>query len=83
MTDKPSVKVSWLVTGVRKDPYAEANRLEPEVTKEPENIGRYLNPGVYSKAENVRSRRDVVVQGEQYVSQELNLKLLLQSLLDN
>jgi len=40
MTDKRNIKVSWQVTGVRKDPYANAIRIEPEVTIEPENIGR-------------------------------------------
>lgn len=42
-TSEPSVKVSWMVTGVRKDKYAEANRIIPEVEKEKENKGRYLN----------------------------------------
>ena len=65
MTDKPNIKVSWLVTGVRKDPYAKANRIETEVTKEPENIGRYLNPEVYGKTESVRIGREVVVEREQ------------------
>lgn len=65
MTDKPNIKVSWQVTGVRKDPYAKANRIEPEVTKEPENIGRYLNPEVYGKAESVRIGREVALEREQ------------------
>lgn len=46
-TDKPNVKVSWQVTGIRKDPYAEQNRIVPEVEKEPENKGQYLHPEVY------------------------------------
>jgi hypothetical protein len=32
-TDKPSVKVSWQVTGIRKDPYATENRIQVEVDK--------------------------------------------------
>jgi hypothetical protein len=43
-TDKPSVKVSWQVTGVRNDSYANAHRIIPEVEKEPELRGKYLYP---------------------------------------
>lgn len=42
-TNQPNVKVSWQVTGVRKDKFAEANRVKVEVMKEPENQGRYLH----------------------------------------
>lgn len=49
-TDKPGVKVSWQVTGIRKDPWAQENRIEPEVEKEPENKGKYLTPTVYGKS---------------------------------
>jgi hypothetical protein len=48
-TDKPYIEVSWQVTGVRKDPYAEANRINVEVDKEIENRGKYLNPEVYGQ----------------------------------
>ncbi|MGC4040563.1 MAG: hypothetical protein QM710_07225 [Flavobacterium sp.] len=42
-TNQPNVKVSWQVTGVRKDKFAEAHRVQVEVTKEAENQGRYLH----------------------------------------
>ena len=42
-TNQPNVKVSWQVTGVRKDKYAEAHRVQPEVEKEPWNKGLYLH----------------------------------------
>jgi hypothetical protein len=45
-TNQPNVKVSWLVTGVRNDPYAQKNRVVPEEDKK-ENRGKYLNPEVY------------------------------------
>lgn len=51
-TDKPGVKVSWQVTGIRNDPWAQANRIQPEEAKEPENTGKYLNPEVYGKPRN-------------------------------
>jgi len=42
-TDKPNVKVSWQVTGIRQDKYAEAHRVIPEVDKEPQYKGYYLH----------------------------------------
>ncbi len=43
-TDKPNVKVSWQVTGVRNDPYARANRIQVEENKPEKERGRYLHP---------------------------------------
>jgi hypothetical protein len=42
-TDKPNVEVSWQVTGVRHDKYANAHRVVPEVEKEPMYKGYYLH----------------------------------------
>lgn len=47
LTDKPNVKVCWQVTGVRKDPYAEANRIQAEIDKPAHEQGYYQNPEVY------------------------------------
>ncbi|MBO6515561.1 MAG: hypothetical protein JJ975_03330 [Bacteroidia bacterium] len=41
-TDKPGVEVSWQVTGIRKDPFANDNRLEVEQEKEEGNKGTLL-----------------------------------------
>jgi hypothetical protein len=46
-TDKPNVKISWQVTGIRKDAYAEKNRIVPEVEKENNEKGKYLYPDSY------------------------------------
>lgn len=43
-TNQPNVKVSWQVTGVREDAYANAHRVQAEVEKEAENKGKYLHP---------------------------------------
>ena len=40
---RPGMKVSWQVTGIRKDPFANAHRIIPEVEKEPELKGYYLH----------------------------------------
>jgi hypothetical protein len=48
-TSKPSVKVSWQVTGIRKDAYANANRIPVEEVKPTEERGYYLHPEVYGQ----------------------------------
>ncbi|MNS25490.1 Collagen triple helix repeat protein [compost metagenome] len=42
-TNQPGIKVSWQVTGIRHDKYANAHRVVPEVEKEPQFKGRYLH----------------------------------------
>jgi hypothetical protein len=48
-TDKPGVKVCWQVTGIRKDPFAEKNRLVPEEPKRAEHQSKYLHPELYGQ----------------------------------
>jgi len=43
------VKVSWQVTGIRKDPYANAHRIQVVVPKEGQVDGRYVHPELYGK----------------------------------
>ena len=43
----PGVKVSWLVIGVRRDPYALGNPLQVEAAKSGAEVGRYLYPQGY------------------------------------
>jgi len=51
-TDKPNVKVSWQVTGIRKDPWAEKNRIVVEERKSSDTQGFYIHPEAYGQAEN-------------------------------
>jgi hypothetical protein len=44
-----NVKVSWQITGVRQDPWANENRQEVEVDKSEEERGKYLTPTVYGQ----------------------------------
>jgi TGF-beta propeptide len=46
-TDKPNAKVSWQVTGIRQDAWANANRIPVEVTKAPADRGLYLHPELF------------------------------------
>lgn len=60
-------KVSWQVTGIRRDAWAERNRIVVEEDKPEEAIGTYLHPEVfgepeergegYAREEALRSRR--------------------------
>ncbi len=49
---KRGMKVSWQVTGIRKDRWAERNRLVVEERKPAKHRGHYLHPRLYGKPEN-------------------------------
>jgi len=51
-TNQPNVEVSWMVTGIRHDKYADAHRVVPEVEKEPEMKGRYLHAKEWGVSED-------------------------------
>ncbi|MFZ0667680.1 MAG: hypothetical protein WAM97_18180 [Acidimicrobiales bacterium] len=44
---KDGQKVSWQVTGIRQDAWANANRVRVEVDKPAEDRGRYLHPELF------------------------------------
>jgi hypothetical protein len=46
-TDKPNVKVSWQVTGIRQDAYANAHRIPVEEVKAGQDRGLYLHPELF------------------------------------
>jgi hypothetical protein len=45
------MKVSWQVTGIRKDPWANAHRIQVEEDKPAKERGYYLHPDVYGQPE--------------------------------
>ena len=49
----PGMKVSWQVTGIRHDPWAEAHRIQVEVEKPPAERGYYLHPELYGQPEEL------------------------------
>ncbi|MEO8286988.1 MAG: S-layer homology domain-containing protein [Chloroflexota bacterium] len=51
-TDKPSVKVSWQVAGIRHDPYALQNPVAVEQTKSKDSQGKYLYPSAYGQPQS-------------------------------
>ncbi len=55
---KPGTKVSWQVTGIRHDPYAEAHRVRVEEEKPLAERGTYLHSDVYQQTSTrARQRR--------------------------
>ena len=46
-TDKPNVEVSWQVTGVRHDAWANAHRIPVEQLKADQDRGLYLHPELF------------------------------------
>jgi hypothetical protein len=51
-TDKPNVEVSWQVTGIRQDAWAEAHRIPVEEDKSNEERGTYLTPKEHGQPES-------------------------------
>lgn len=50
-TDKSNVKVSWQVTGIRQDPWANAHRIPVEQLKAGVERGRYLHPELFGASQ--------------------------------
>ncbi|KUJ64998.1 hypothetical protein ACZ90_52585 [Streptomyces albus subsp. albus] len=49
-TDRPGAKVSWQVTGVRRDRYVRANPFTAEEPKPEEERGTYLHPEAWGRS---------------------------------
>jgi hypothetical protein len=46
---QPGAKVSWQITGIRQDPWANAHRIPVEEEKAGDERGKYLNPELYGQ----------------------------------
>lgn len=55
----PSMKVSWQVTGVRQDAYANMNRIKVEEDKAEADRGTYLHPEAFGKPETMKQGYDL------------------------
>ena len=62
-TSNPNVKVSWQVTGIRRDAWAEANRIPVEEPKPDAEVGSYLHPELYGAPIELRVDRHLEAQG--------------------
>ena len=54
---KPGMEVSWQLTGVRKDAYAEAHRVPVEEMKPVAERGSYLHPEAFGKSAEKSAQR--------------------------
>lgn len=61
-TDQPRVKVSWQVTGIRRDPWAVANRIVVEEEKAAEDKGRYLHPELWGRPKDEQIHHRLVAE---------------------
>jgi hypothetical protein len=50
-TDRPNIKVSWQVTGIRRDAFTNMYRMPIEEDKPDEELGTYLHPEAFEQAE--------------------------------
>ncbi len=72
-TDKPGVKVSWQVTGIRQDAYAREHPIVEEEAKPAEQQGMYLYPAGFGAGEEKRlgaPSRPAIPQTEQKITKE-------------
>ena len=46
---QPGARVSWMITGIRQDPYANAHRIPVEETKSENERNSYLHPELYGQ----------------------------------
>jgi trimeric autotransporter adhesin len=69
-TNKPSVEVSWQVTGIRHDVYADAHRIQVEVEKPPQEQGHYLYPELFGAAADgaARAQAAAVTESEPHAN---------------
>jgi hypothetical protein len=73
-TDKPHVKVSWQVTGIRQDAFANANRIAVEELKAPEDRGLYLHPAAFGLGEERSVGRHAPEPGQEEVTAALGTR---------
>jgi hypothetical protein len=51
-TNMPNIEVSWQITGIRNDKYAQHNRIVAEVEKSTKQKGKYLNAKEFDKTDD-------------------------------
>lgn len=66
-TDRPNVEVSWQVTGIRQDSFANAHRIPVETEKAPADRGHYLYPELVGAPETARIGYMAPAPGSEHV----------------
>jgi len=70
------LKVSWQVTGVRQDAFANAHRIQVEEFKPKEERGKYLHPKEYGVSETLGIHYEKIKEMEdiQKLENERNMR---------
>ncbi len=63
-TDKPNIEVSWQVTGIRHDAFANKNRIQVEEEKNIRERGKYLHPEAFGKPRNAGIAYNEIIEQE-------------------
>lgn len=77
---EPGMEVSWQVTGIRNDPFAQANPIQVEVDK-PVNVqGKYLHPEAYGLGKEYGTNYELhkKLEQQQRTKEQAEPKKLLQ-----
>lgn len=53
-TSLPQVEVSWQLTGIRQDAWAQTHRIPVELDKSPQERGKYLHPEAFGQPDEKR-----------------------------
>jgi len=69
-TDQARVRVSWQVTGIRRDPWAVANRIAVEEEKPTEDKGRYLHPELWGRPKEEQVHHRLVAEAGRLTAPE-------------
>lgn len=77
-TEEPNVKVSWQVTAIRNDAYAQKNRIQPVINKTESEKGKYLHPDLFDMGKDQRIHQRVqgvskeIVQAKKRASEKIH-----------
>jgi hypothetical protein len=63
------LEVSWQVTGVRHDAWAEAHRIQVEVPKNADKAGTYLTPELFGMPETMGESYDMIQHAQEAAQQ--------------
>jgi hypothetical protein len=63
-TDRPNIRVSWQVTGIRQDAFARAHPVVPEIDKPEEERGTYLSPREHGQPDAKGALHERIRAGE-------------------
>jgi hypothetical protein len=64
----PGMEVSWMVTGIRHDPYANAHPIPVEEDKPADEQGKYLHPTEYGQPESLGVDYDMLQESRQQLA---------------